>query len=983
METNDQQSNEEITKNQLVRALTYLGNNYSVMPLPYGQKSPPRLKSWKEFQERKPTEAEVKEWFSKEPCNIAIITGNISGIVVVDTDSPEAELWVQKNLPETPLKSKTKTGFHRLYRFPAVDVKNKVHVNTSSGKLSLDIRANGGYIVAPGSLHPSDECWSKEDYKKLSPFQKLEIALKGGFYYEETQDWQCINPDAVPIFDSTWFQIENKSQSNSPSSKAKVTHEEIIKLAEVYILDAPQAIEGAGGDATTFKVACDLVRGFDLSIDDAMPAMTAWNAKNNPPWTEQDLRRKLESASRNGSGAPGYLINRRSQYFDKTYQVVNNRFLYNQVTKGGIFPVPLTNFEAKIVEEQVLDDGASQQRAFVIEGTLASGRPLTKTRVTAEKFESLSWVTSDWGAQPLIYPVQNAREHLKVAMRLQSGNVPCSVVFTHLGLRSIGDKSYFLHAGGAIGVGGSCSNINVGLTDSRLGNFELPDPPDISTQIECVRSSLLFLELSKDEVTFPLFSGVVVAPLADLVTIDCSIHLAGASGSLKSEIAAQAQSFYGKNFNRLNLPANWASTGNALEKFCYLAKNCLVVIDDFCPTGAASDVARLHKEADRIFRSQGNHGGRARMSADGSSRPVYYPRCFIVSTGEDVPHGFSLVARLLVVEMNKGDVDLKNMTRFQALAAEGIPNLAMSSYILWIVRNMKRLKEILPVFRTKIREEISLQGAHSRLPTTISTLSAGLYTFLLFAKEIGALDSTQEKALWDRGLLALKGVAEKQSTHLRVEDPAHKFVALMRAAFTSHRAHIADSKSGGKPTSNAERWGWKFTFNEYADQGEKIGWLDGNELILEPELAYGMAQRMAREQNDAIAISKNILWKRLIERKIAIRCEKEQKNLPKRTVEGTRARFLVIPNCNAIFGLPETGALGELGTTNVQSVGACPPILPPNSVPNGEGGRKEGAISSVSPPSGHGAPSSHDNIVNLDPSHLSLRFQQNEDSIAF
>ena len=63
---------------------------------------------------------------------------------------------------------------------------------------------------------------------------------------------------------------------------------------------------------------------------------------------------------------------------------------------------------------------------------------------------------------------------------------------------------------------------------------------------------------------------------------------------------------------------------------------------------------RYHKEADRLFRGQGNHAGRQRMRADGSLRPAKPPRGLILSTGEDVPRGQSLRARLLVLEVSPG-----------------------------------------------------------------------------------------------------------------------------------------------------------------------------------------------------------------------------------------------------------------------------------------------------------------------------------------
>ena len=44
-----------------------------------------------------------------------------------------------------------------------------------------------------------------------------------------------------------------------------------------------------------------------------------------------------------------------------------------------------------------------------------------------------------------------------------------------------------------------------------------------------------------------------------------------------------------------HLPGSWSSTGNALEGLAFSAKDVLLVVDDFAPTGSATDVQRMHR----------------------------------------------------------------------------------------------------------------------------------------------------------------------------------------------------------------------------------------------------------------------------------------------------------------------------------------------------------------------------------------------------
>jgi hypothetical protein len=58
---------------------------------------------------------------------------------------------------------------------------------------------------------------------------------------------------------------------------------------------------------------------------------------------------------------------------------------WRKETREGVVPRLLCNFNARIVTEEVLDDGAEQHTAFVIEGELPGSRRLPPARVPAER----------------------------------------------------------------------------------------------------------------------------------------------------------------------------------------------------------------------------------------------------------------------------------------------------------------------------------------------------------------------------------------------------------------------------------------------------------------------------------------------------------------------------------------------------------------------------------------------------------------------
>jgi predicted P-loop ATPase len=101
-------------------------------------------------------EATIRRWWTMWPqANIAIRTGAVSGLVVLDNDSykgGDASLHELEQsyspLPETVL-SLTGKGQHYCFAYPGTHVKNGVE----SLGAGLDIRGDGGYIIAPPSLH--------------------------------------------------------------------------------------------------------------------------------------------------------------------------------------------------------------------------------------------------------------------------------------------------------------------------------------------------------------------------------------------------------------------------------------------------------------------------------------------------------------------------------------------------------------------------------------------------------------------------------------------------------------------------------------------------------------------------------------------------------------------------------------------------------------------------------------------------------------
>lgn len=146
-------------------ATRYTSLGWSVIPLLLSTKTP-ALK-WEQFQHRQPTEEEITEWTTDgvpdgnggytKAFGLAIVTGEISGLVVVDCDNQDA---VSYAINEAGLFSvfsvKTTRGQHMYFKHPkgGKRISNKVgNVGIDWPKVDgLDLRGDGGYVVAPPSV---------------------------------------------------------------------------------------------------------------------------------------------------------------------------------------------------------------------------------------------------------------------------------------------------------------------------------------------------------------------------------------------------------------------------------------------------------------------------------------------------------------------------------------------------------------------------------------------------------------------------------------------------------------------------------------------------------------------------------------------------------------------------------------------------------------------------------------------------------------
>jgi hypothetical protein len=248
-----------------------LARGWSILPV--GSDKRP-LGKWSEYQQRAPTETEVDQWRARWPeAGIGILAGSVSGLLVVDIDAKDAESFaeakrrVEECLPDglvCPIVRTRSGGEHWYFRLPECGMSNRAHVDG----LPLDVRGTGGYVVAPPTPGYS---WS------VSPYD-------------------CELPDAPPALLALLAMPRPQAHVPAEHRERGPGFSYVVERARRYIARMDAAVSGQSGHSHTYEAACKLVWGFGLDDCDAWDILCEYNQRCDPPWTEKELRHKLEDA---------------------------------------------------------------------------------------------------------------------------------------------------------------------------------------------------------------------------------------------------------------------------------------------------------------------------------------------------------------------------------------------------------------------------------------------------------------------------------------------------------------------------------------------------------------------------------------------------------------------------------------------------------------------------------------------------------------
>ncbi|MEO9166882.1 MAG: bifunctional DNA primase/polymerase [Aestuariivirga sp.] len=264
---------------KLEAAVELAEKGFRVFPLLANSKIP-KFKDWP--AKATTDKQKVTSWWTApvtgdhEDWNIGVCCDDL---LVVDIDSkgsiaPEDALTgIEAKHGISPHLVRTPSGGYHIY----MKLLSGVKVANTAKKLgqTIDTRSWHGYVVAPGStIDGVSYKWIvRRDVGEIPASRDALYFAPPALIAECGKPREKLEPDPDIVWDE-------------PSA---------IAAASAFITHAMPAIQGAGGNDHTYKIAARL-RQFGVSSDTALDLMLNWNAKCEPPWQIEELSKLIDNA---------------------------------------------------------------------------------------------------------------------------------------------------------------------------------------------------------------------------------------------------------------------------------------------------------------------------------------------------------------------------------------------------------------------------------------------------------------------------------------------------------------------------------------------------------------------------------------------------------------------------------------------------------------------------------------------------------------
>ena len=354
-----------------------LKNNFKLIPVVAGEKRP-AIKDW---QSKATADMQkIKQWLVQfSNMNAGVVTGRASNVFVVDVDLKSGGIETLEQLKQEGFVFKTFTvktgggGYHFYYRLP----QDKEIKNATGILKGIDIRGEGGFVVAPGSQHENGAFYSIIDNSPIEEMpenlynrifnQAKKVTNEASFIPEgqrnDTLFKMAINLNQAGVDKDT--ALEHIKAQNSARCQAPLQEDEIERIVNsAYSYPVNFTFTDVGNAQRLAKKYGDIIRYCKPQATWYIYKGTHWAAdesneivefakntvqeiacENNSLGNDKDLKKHFKNSQSEArikaminlaSSIPGIVV--KPQEFDKQLELVNFKNRVVNLKTGELMP---------------------------------------------------------------------------------------------------------------------------------------------------------------------------------------------------------------------------------------------------------------------------------------------------------------------------------------------------------------------------------------------------------------------------------------------------------------------------------------------------------------------------------------------------------------------------------------------------------------------------------------------------------------------
>lgn len=247
----------------------------------------PRLKEWQSAPPMSGADIEAT-WDVDQPPNLAIRTGRVSGIVVIDVDTDDGKVgldWLNVMIAEHG-RDWTQTytvrtgggGYQMYFTYPAADIPGRLNFAPN-----IDVKSDGGYVIAPPSVSHKGPYSVQQDLPVAPMPTWLVEALSTP---SERPERPTTGTPAGPLDEreQAWLRGGLKNE---------LARLDALRASAV---PAGQTYHGEPWNETCFKVACNLIEIANSGLAEDVWLQFLEHAPQDPGFDASDLELVWKSA---------------------------------------------------------------------------------------------------------------------------------------------------------------------------------------------------------------------------------------------------------------------------------------------------------------------------------------------------------------------------------------------------------------------------------------------------------------------------------------------------------------------------------------------------------------------------------------------------------------------------------------------------------------------------------------------------------------